>query len=202
MHRYLNLEASFKHVAIVAVALASFGSLFVTSAKAQATTWTVTIDVTSLNKKPVYFIAKSNGSCPYAPSHPESLHVCASDKVQWQAKTSGSANLIYIYQEDNILLDASGAALVPTLQATNGAPVGGIIDSAASKIGPHEYYIAVFDGANNRLYIDDPKIIIGTGTLDDVVLKMEKDCDKMPSDSDAKKLCREVQTLMNLLHLE
>jgi hypothetical protein len=168
----LMLALGCKRLLFFVIAIASFGIVLVSSAKAQ-TTWTVTVDVTSLNKKPVYTLLPPivNGSpaCKYTTQkHPESLYVCNDDIVLFQANTApdSSSHLmnydLYIYQEDDMIVDNSATPVpIPIVHAKTGTAKGGKV---SGKNGAHAYYVAVFDNANNRMYVDDPKIIIGTGS--------------------------------------
>lgn len=71
---------------------------------------------------------------------------------------------MYIYHEDLILTDSLTGKLARGFHGDPTDNLGGKVSSDKSLLGPHEYYVAVFDSDNgNRLYIDDPRIIIGTG---------------------------------------
>jgi hypothetical protein len=152
-------------------ALVASGLLIPSCAKAQ-TTWTVAVDVSSMNKKPVYHVGPPayNGtpSCKYTLAdqiHPEALKVCQGDTVQWVATTNSATYDLYVYQEDADVLSSAGTS-VSLVHVTPANPKDGAVISAHAAPGPHEYYVAVADQADpkGRLYVDDPKIIIGTGT--------------------------------------
>jgi hypothetical protein len=153
--------------------IAVLGILFPFSVKAQ-TTWTVTVDVSSLNKKPVYKVgltASGANPCPYTAqdqSHPEALKVCPGDKVLWTATTSSGTYDMYVYLEDAKLISTGGLVHV-----TPASSVGGTV-SSLKPAGSYEYYVAIVDQTSGRLFIDDPKIVIGTGTNMDSLINIEQ----------------------------
>jgi hypothetical protein len=191
---------------VFATAVAAFCILSASSANAQSTTWTVTVIATGSDAKPEYKVSPTSGGCPnQTTQNPKKLHVCAGDTVQWIASTTKTQNDMYLFQEESILLDPSG---VPTqgfyIQDT--APVGGKITSDASLVGWHEYYIGVWDKNAKRLYVDDPKIIIGTGPPLELLDEVRKDCGKFArsfSDetkaNEAQTICRDVEQKLKKL---
>jgi hypothetical protein len=164
---------------VFAIAAVTFGSLSVSSAKAQHTTWTITVDGTGPRLKPSYTVTfqPPTGGCSYATLtlDPEKLQVCQGDTVNWVAKTkpdpstSKLRNETCVFQEDPVL--DQGATPAQGFHTSDGVPVGGVVDANASP-GPHEYYVVVFDKVTNRSYMDDPKIIIGTGSHIEVIKKL------------------------------
>ena len=158
------------------VAAIAFSSLFVSSARAQylPTTWTITIDGTGPRLKPGYrpvTFSPTTGGCPYATlaADTERLQVCLGDTVIWQANTSTPKNVMSVITEDPVL-DQNN---IPTqaFNASDSVPVKGTVDASAS-LGSHEYLVVIFNKSTKRSYIDDPKIIIGTGSSIDVMKKL------------------------------
>jgi hypothetical protein len=215
MPHHLDLSASFKHLVTLAIAFAVFGGLFVANANAQ-TTWTVQIigtdNPSTAISKPKYGLSRQDLAggvpCKYSNSVPDNLKICPTDTVQWVAINQNGSKMAHsemvVYHEHAILLDDNGNP-GHGFHASAGDAAGGAVAPHAAQETPHEYYVVVVDKAASHTYFDDPKIIIGTG-IDDVVLKMKKDCTGISVESDAntpaQKLCKDVQTLIDLLHLQ
>src|ERR1700735_2022645 len=169
MRHYLSLEVNFKHCVMMAMGLAAFGGLFLTSTRAQRTTWTVTITVSGGTEKPVYgFLSNPPGAShclgtnPKPTPSPENLYICAGDEVLWTPKSDGTKSEMAVYHKD-LLLNKNGKK-ERWFHATEPNSNGGTPDLNEPKGVEHEYCVAVFDPSNGHLYIHDPKIIIGTGT--------------------------------------
>ena len=160
----------------LALAVVAFGSLFVSSAQAQhlPTTWTITVDGTGPRLKPGYTVTylPANGGCPYATAavDPERLKVCQGDTVNWIANTSTTKNVMSVIHEDPVM-DQNH---IPTqaFSASDSSPVGAVVDSNAVFLGPHEYFVVVFDKSTRRSYVDDPKIMIGTGSAIEIMKEL------------------------------
>jgi hypothetical protein len=160
----------------LALAVVAFGSLFVSSAQAQysPTTWTITVDGTGPRTKPGYTVTYMpvTGGCPYATAaaDAERLKVCQGDTVNWIANTSTTKNVMSVIHEDPVM-DQNH---VPTqgFSASDSSPVGAVVDSNAAFLGPHEYFVVVFDKNTRRSYVDDPKIMIGTGSAIEIMKEL------------------------------
>ncbi len=127
-------------------------------------TWTVLIDFSQGTDTPVYSVSRTpaNGSCP-AWTDPTSLHICAGDTLLWMSKTPpGRKNQLRIYLHHPFLDDSSGNP-VRRLESNSGVAVGGVTSQKIHEdpFEDYSYSIAVHDGT--KLYIHEPKIIIGTG---------------------------------------
>jgi hypothetical protein len=159
--------------------LVAFGVLLASSARAQTTTWIVTISVSGASEAPTYSVKSTPANAPTcSKAHPTQgtngdVYVCQNDKVYWTAATKKDSNgkmqsEMFILHEDSIL-DKTGATY-PThgFHARDGGQDGGSIDPDYDSGDPHEYYVFVFDKLTQQMYVDDPKIIIGTGTVDEV----------------------------------
>jgi hypothetical protein len=133
--------------------------------------------------------------------------------VNWIVKADDTQYEMRIYQEELILPKQSFG-----ITETNPTD-GGLVTSDPSLIGWHEYYVAVFKKNKKRLYVDDPKIIIGTGRspriLEERVDSLRNDCasvlDALNKDSELKEeqkhkairqadeVCEAVEKLQKLL---
>lgn len=201
---------------VFVIALAVLGIIFVSSANAQ-TTWKITIVANGSKEKPTYKVSPRADSSDCADDQnpaptAEILTVCPGDIIVWQSATTEPAGFAtpgrtYIYHEDVFLLDQSKT----TLEALNGKPITATVDPKAVAGEQHKYYVAAYDELQKRLYLDDPKIIIGTGSEDDLVRGIRKDCQKLLSrlknpdaETQGKQLCeavdKDVQKLKDLLH--
>jgi hypothetical protein len=194
----LNLEVKFKHFLTLAIALAVFGGLFVTNANAQVvpaktepTTWTITIDATTKpsaanpNPKLVYTVEREDPpppavGCIYDNPDARNLEVCPNDIVQWTAKTADAPlqkpkNEMFVFHEDAILLDKDGPRHV--FHASDGGSDGATADpKVSSDVTQHEYHVAVIDELNHHIYLEDPKIMIGTGSKLGLENRITQDC--------------------------
>jgi hypothetical protein len=184
MRHYLDIGASFKHFATLAVGFAVFGGLFVSNAKAQ-TIWTVTIDVNGKKDRPDYSFKSVPDKAPNcAPANPkpsvdaEHLYVCKGDSINWIATASSANYAVTVFTEEAIL---DGPDKVATQwfhgssDGTTTLPAGGPIDEHAS-LTTHQYSVAVFDIAAKHLYVHDPKIMIGTGSKAELENQIKRDC--------------------------
>lgn len=137
--------------------------------KAQGTVWTVTADVSSGAQTPVYTVSRAGGSCPFpAPTDAYFLTICAGDSVVWNARTSSTKYSLQILFPRPVLNDAS-STLTKLFTVSNGTTTGGATNASVTGANgnPHveyEYIVSIYDTVNNKAYIDDPKIIVGTGT--------------------------------------
>jgi hypothetical protein len=225
MSHGLKLEAHCR--TLVMFAIATLVILLVPAAKGQesakaqtkivAQAWDVTVNVTTGDTH--YEVVPdqtnpNNFSCKFAPSDEKAsekvLRVCPNDTVKWHAITQqdGSGKLksqMIILCEDDIIINSQLNA-AHTFKAQDGATDGGGIYAGVSYDVPYEYSVFVFDKNAKQVFIDDPKIIIGTGNIVDVVRSMEKTCDEKRAKSDeyaiTKKLCKDVQTLTKILKAE
>jgi hypothetical protein len=221
MPRQLILGTGRKRLVVYAIAVLAFAVLFIPNAKAQMT-WTVMVDVSSLNQKPVYTVAPPTGSssCNYsAPTHPETLYVCGGDIVLFKATTRVPMGAsvtydLYVYPERTILIDSSTGNPLTVVHATasDNMGKGGKVSTDAKLLGTYEYHVAVVDENNGRLFVDDPKIVIGTGTSIYLTVNiLETQCGDLhrllsvgsdaqkQADKIADKMCEEIRTLKTSL---
>jgi hypothetical protein len=164
-------RASFKHMGVLAIALTAFGSLFVTGAKAQTTTWTIQLDVTGSGSKPAYSLVApipkpAKERCDFTDqtviSTAENLQVCPDDTINWVAKSNGAHIEVFLYHKDAVLFDDEGDP-AHGFHATNKDTAGGIVSGDVTSDVYYKYYVVVFDKDRSGTYYDDPKIMIGTG---------------------------------------
>jgi hypothetical protein len=160
MSRQLSLRTIGTRCVVFAIELAVFGILLASSAQAQ-TNWIISVDATGSGRKPTYHVAPTIGGCPFQlHQDPQNLHVCPGDKVQWQVISTKKKSELYIDQVDTIF-DQSGAS-PKGFHASDDQPTDSAqIKSNSSLVGGHEYSVSAVDKDTNRLYVDDPKIIIG-----------------------------------------
>ena len=130
------------------------------SAKAQKTTWRVTVDVTGPGF--TYNVTPTHApTCDPTYSAPQpntgDLHVCAGDKIEWEPNKTDHD--IFVIDKDGIL-DHDGKR-PHGFHGSHGKPGGGTVDPNGS--GRHEYSIVDFDSKTKRVRVKDPVIIIGGG---------------------------------------
>lgn len=173
---------------IYALAMAGFGILPGFNANAApnpttklATTWTITVVATKGGAKPDgYTVVRDNtvdvGCSHPAPADASTLIVCPGDIVLWKAETKVDLaskkkhSEMLIIHEDLILFDKDGMHK-QVFHASDGNPTdNGTVDTDVSLLNtPHEYHVAVYDEPTKHWYIEDPKIIIRTGTREQVI---------------------------------
>ena len=231
MPNHLIFPANRKRTLIYAIAAVVLSISLAPGARAQATatptatatTWTINVDATGQGPTPAYAISSPSSApktCsktnPTQPSTGNVLYVCAGDTVQWTATTSKMNGHVYLYHVDPVLNDSSGAT-AHGFEGLAGQPINGIVKPTAA-LGQHEYYVAVFDSDAHRLYVEDPKIIIGTGnkngTISDLVNSIQPQAVQLrdlvngdPTASrrakeQAEKLVRDVQKLKEILQVQ
>jgi hypothetical protein len=118
-------------------------------------------------------------------------------------------NQMIVFFEDDIL--DKGGSPTHTFHAQDGMADGGTIDSNNTSADvPYEYVVLVSDNLTKQVFIHDPKIIIGTGTVYDVLNNAETDCNKLQhrlssdpvAETQAKRLCAQFRKLRELLNLQ
>jgi hypothetical protein len=186
----------------------AFLILLTSSAKAQSTTWIITVDSTGSKPKPVYSVSPTQGGCPYqAIQDPENLQVCPGDTIQWQAKSTNKKSEIYLFHEDSIF-DQNGTSPHGFQATDDKLTKAAQIKSDPSLQGAHEYYVAVFDKKTERVYVHDPKVIIGKGSPLELLEDMQEDCGPLVSGlannstarEQARAICEDVEKLKKLLN--
>jgi hypothetical protein len=194
----LNLDVKFGHFILLAIRIAVLGGLIATAANAQVapattepTTWTITIDATTkpsaANPNPAlgYAVGRQDPpspavGCIYDNPDPRNVKVCPKDMVFWTVKTADAPlqkakNEMFVFHEDAILLDDTGSRHV--FHASNGGKDGAKADPKfSSDVQQHEYHVAVIDELNHHVYLEDPKIMIGTGSKLELENKIKRDC--------------------------
>jgi len=165
MFSQANLWARYQQVVMYIAGLCVLGSLFPISTGAQVT-WTLTIDFSSEQDKPVYSVSQSGTSaCNYpTPKDAYFLNICAGDSVVWNAKTKSGNYKLKIFFHRPCLDDSSGT-LAQWFSGDNAPTTGGKTDGTIN-FDPHEEYrydVAVYDTSRNKVFVHDPKIIVGTG---------------------------------------
>jgi hypothetical protein len=120
--------------------------------------YVVTIDVT---KNPIRYSVNH-------PNDPLNMTVNDVDEIKWQVTSAGPNPQHYVairFIATTPFVDPTNTSKpLPEFEwtekddATGGAGGGNTVTP-----GTHEYCVAVFDGVQKRLYISDPKIIVGTG---------------------------------------
>lgn len=149
-------------------------------AKAQAIsahpTWTVTVDVSGGGNPPTYPVSPSTsaGNCGAHQNDQRTLYACGNDTVLFQANLKSYD--LYIAPDALILLDPTTAKPIPVLHVTDhDKPLVKITsDPSVGKI--HEYRVALLDHTNHHLYVDDPQIVIGTGTTFSEIKALQTNC--------------------------
>ena len=176
-------------------AIVAFGIVSASAAKAQSpapqgTTWVVTVDVTQPNANgsweiPNYSV-KSNppdasncGTSSQINSSKGDVGICAGDTVYWSAKTTKGNGFITVYEWDGVLRKSANDPSSPRwFQGAANTDIGGITVSTHPQTGAHGYAISVYDpdSSHPQPVLDDPQIVIGSGTPYDLIENMHKDC--------------------------
>lgn len=173
-----------KHVEDLVISVlvaAALGVLTPASAWAQATTWTVEIDITHQGghhkTKPSYRYTRTVGTCQDSPSA-DPLYICVGDTVHWVVKSNKHKDSLGLLLSSFILLDTTGNATA-SFQAQDGNPTdGGKTVNAPTSASGVKYYLVVSDKDDGHEYPDDPKIIIRTGSVPSQVDEQLKVLDK------------------------
>jgi hypothetical protein len=139
----------------------------VTPPSTASTIWTITVDVSSKSREPVYTVTCYVCNCNWPQNHARNVRVCPGDEIAWYAITqpngSPQSSDMYISQRDDLLVSSNLTALPTTLHQTNGVPlVGGKVGGVGATIGTHKYYVVIYDNADHHIYVDDPEITIST----------------------------------------
>ena len=171
-----------KRFLVYAIAVVGFGILAASGAKAQTATLTITIIGTGPGPKPAGYRFSSNPNtpaeqrCTFNHGDPvqssdfRTVRVCPGDKVQWKAETTTASdsgkmrNVMVIFHEHSVLARSGGASRDKIFHSRDGDADGGTPpEDATIEHKLHEYHIFVVDELTNRVYVEDPRIIIGTG---------------------------------------
>lgn len=209
MPNHLILGTSCKRFAVYAIAVVALGIWFVSCARAQTpTTWIVLVTATSATSStPSYTVtpATISSACDPADYPPTAtpvkggpqpsdgdVYVCPGDTVLWNATTGPiNNNEMLLYQHDAVI--SAG----PGFDAQNGNYVGGLV-SINVKSNPYTYYVAVYDKGASRLFIDNPRIIIGTGGGPELKKAETKTADKK-TDREVGEIEEKAQQLRDLV---
>jgi hypothetical protein len=159
----------------LAIALTTLIASFASRARAQATIWVVTIDLTkaATRLKPTdYKLACESHlgtpfiACPGGQTDPTYITIALGDTVRWRTKSASNNTETWIVHEDAVLDDGSSGPATHLHHGYNGDSIGGVTDSTATdSVTPHEYYVFVIDNATQKAYFGDPKYIIGGGLV-------------------------------------
>lgn len=218
MRQHLNLDSSVKYLLMFAVAVAAFGFLFISDARAQGSstpTWRISVDVTGPNETPVYKLQSpepkpAKERCEFDDPNPistaENLYVCPGDQIYWVVTSNNAHVETFLYHKDAILYNEDGD-IARGFHASNKDTIKGEVSGYAAPNADHKYYVVVLDRDIPKTHYGDPKIIIGTGTVDDSLNQIETRCDKLQyelrgnpnAEVQAKKLCREIRALKDRL---
>jgi hypothetical protein len=139
------------------------------------------------------------------------MKVNASDKVAWIAKTPSPNHhaVTLFFLKETPLVDATANnkpiyALYWTESQESPSGIGGTIDPDGS--GTYECYVAVVDTKTNQIYIDDPKMIVGSGNfelmveLSQEVKKLGPVANECPSQSkDIRRIQENLQGIISKL---
>lgn len=192
----LLLRIDHKRFFLYAIAVAVLNILMASSANAQQT-WTITVSPTGNDSKPGYSVspttATGTGTCKYPTQQiAKKLYVCPGDTVLWAVSSPSSTYQMYLFCEDSILFKATGATHWFDISHTGVRQDGGKITLNAAQAGYHDYSLAVFEPTARRLYIEDPKIIIGTGTVEDDIRAKSLKLEELVTGEEAKQKARDI----------
>jgi hypothetical protein len=112
-----------------------------------------------------------SGSISYSVSptiDPHIMKVNVNDEITWQVKSAGSHpkhHAAVLFIATTPFLDTNGQPATTFQWSDSDDANIGVGGGKTQTKGTHEYCVAVFDKAKGKLYLDDPKIIVG-GTVD------------------------------------
>lgn len=202
----LILGTNRKRFFVYAITVAVCSILIASTAKAKST-WTITVVATGSKSKPSYNITMTGSNiCGYSiPADFRNLYVCQGDDVFWTVKSTGNPAQfqMYVYHEDPIILQNNNPIQWFDISDTKPQD-GGTVTSDGSMVLDHKYYVAVFDKNSHRLYVEDPKVIIGTGKLTAEVKAIRAKCgdlEKLVTEDKekAKAICNDIEKRLNQL---
>jgi hypothetical protein len=111
-----------------------------------------------------------NGSFLYTvntPNDPKNLRVKLKDDVKWIVKTAGETQkhhaAIFFPTTSPFLDKRKNPTKLLRWTEKDEASGGYGVPGGVQTRGTHKYCVAIFDDAAPELYLDDPKIIVGTG---------------------------------------
>lgn len=93
------------------------------------------------------------------------------DTVSWTATTSGRANQEHsvgiFFPDDTSFVDSNSRPVYAFVWSDRdeASPPVAAVDPDAPLGSCYKYVVAAFDSLKSKTYIDDPKVIIGTGGL-------------------------------------
>jgi hypothetical protein len=135
----------------------------------------ITANATGASEVPAYSVASDPPNAPNCdpsgakPGTTGDLYVCRDDKICWMAVTTpdGAGKMhseMFIFVDDDVVdNDDATMTITHAFRAKGGAKICGPVDEGAGEEVDHKYGVVVFDRSTKRIYIDDPKIRIGTG---------------------------------------
>jgi hypothetical protein len=130
-----------------------------------------------LTATPVHYVVTidvASGSVIYSVSpptvDPHNMCVTDVDEIKWKVISAGPSPRHLVAIQFLITTPFVGAHGHPVSSfqwsEKDDATAVGFGGGLAQTIGTHEYCVAVYDEVAHKLYLDDPKIIVGTGHLD------------------------------------
>lgn len=180
MRQRLKVKTKCNRYVVFAIATAVLAATFASSARGQVSTkqtnppWIITVVATGSNERPHYTVSPAAGTslCHHDENTTPTakvLTVCPGDIIWWVASTKSSQSQMYLYHEESYLFNSNGA-LAQGFEAVNTVKIQATVDPNATEGDEHKYYVSVYDNVTKRLYVDDPKIMIGTGNRKEAVI--------------------------------
>ncbi|HEY2546746.1 MAG TPA: hypothetical protein VGI46_11825 [Candidatus Acidoferrum sp.] len=153
------------------IAVAALSILSTSYAKAN-TQWTITVSVNKGTDPPKFGLSYTGpdptcGVPAQSDQDPENLYVCPGDTVIWIPATKGQKGWL-IVEQVNGFQPAPGAPPMWFRGKEDKSLVATVTTDANDDGSIYEYCVAVHDdnGANTKLFVHDPKIIVGGSNLE------------------------------------
>jgi len=110
------------------------------------------------------------------PAHNLYVSASGSDTIQWKVAalngTPGQTRIVISFPAASPFASPSGTSSILALEGTDTNATSAL--SVRKGDATYEYHVAVFDEVNNKIFTDDPKIIVGTGDGIQQLLKGEE----------------------------
>jgi hypothetical protein len=138
--------------------------LAATSPATGQTSHTITINVTAPTASYSDTYSK-NGGPPTTNPKAYRLPVAMNDTVVWKATTHGAKNAVAVFFPNGTpFADSNGrpVSMIVWSERDGNSPQTTVVEVS----GTYEYHVVVYDEDNKMPYIDDPKIIVGSGYIE------------------------------------
>lgn len=164
-----NLSGTLRLLLAFAAVVVTFG-LFAPSCSATNVTWRVKITFKASDPdNPTYSVQKgTTGTCAYLQPQPlqgYAFHICAGDTVVWEVVVPGHTGYKLRIFFPRMAFTGPGGGLKKSFDGDETHLAKGTVGVPADDLDEYSYSVGVIDKESGNIYVHDPKIIIGTGTM-------------------------------------